>query len=231
MKRHFTSLILGFVVAAVTGASAQTTADSSRTRAYLSAHVGTSGAGLDVKVAVTPAFGFRAGASILPFDYNTVMSVRAQPAKIDIQADFNNAHLILDWHPFLKEKGLSKKAFVSLGAGYFWKAEGTGTASYDGTYQYGDISIPSSELGELTGVVEWNKVAPYAGIGFANPFPMRKVNVSFSVGAFYMGRPDATLTGTKLLVNTQANQRQFDENMSFYRFLPVAQVSLNFSLF
>ncbi|WP_129715290.1 hypothetical protein [Pedobacter sp. SYP-B3415] len=231
MKRHFTSLVLGFILAAVTGASAQTSVDSTRTRAYLAAHVGTSGAGLDFKVAVKPSFTIRAGASILPFDYNTLMTVRAQPAKIDIQADFNNAHLIFDWHPFLKEKGLSKKAFVSVGAGYFWKAEGSGTASYDGTYQYGDISIPSSELGELTGRVEWNKVAPYAGIGFQNPFPMRKVNVSFSVGAFYMGKADATLTGTKLLVNNQANQRQFEENMSFYRILPVAQVSLNFNLF
>jgi len=201
-----------------------------RNQFYISAHAGTQGLGLNLKFAPVPAFKIRAGASILPIEISSVYSVRKQPTNLDLNAKFSNAHLMFDWHPFINENSFSRKVIVTAGAGYFWEAQGDAVVTYNGVYNYGDIQIPSDDLGQLIGNVTWNQIAPYAGIGFENPFPAKRVNVGFAVGAYYMGKPDATLTGTKFLSANQSNEAQFEKNMSGYKLLPVIQVNLNIRL-
>ncbi|WP_443939711.1 hypothetical protein [Pedobacter sp. MW01-1-1] len=201
-----------------------------RSKVVLSAHISTQGLGMDVKYAWTPKFAIRGGASIMPFDGQTVFSVNSQPTDLDFKVAFGNAHLLFDWHPFLNEKSLSRKVVVTGGAGYFWQAKGEAVVTYRGTYMYGDIPITSAELGQLQGTIKWNKVAPYAGFGFENVFPRNKFNVGFAVGMYYMGEPEVTLVGTNYLAANTSNQQQLQENMSFYRFMPVVQINFNFGL-
>ncbi|MEJ2883461.1 hypothetical protein [Pedobacter sp. GR22-6] len=239
MKKKLTILCVSMLMLVVTRMNAQEVATTStkapvdsaaRSKVILSAHVSTQGVGLDIKYAPTPVFGVRVGASVLPISGQSVYSIRQEPTDVDFDVDFANAHLLFDWHPFLKEKGLSPKVVVTAGAGYFWKREGNVVVSYRGTYKYGDILIPSEDLGQLTGNVEWHKVAPYLGFGFENVFPRNKFNLGFAVGTYYMGAPDATLVGTKFLSANTSNEAQLKKNMSYYRFLPVLQVNFNFGL-
>ena len=234
MKRRITLLFMSFFLFVGTQVNAQVTnmsIDSAlRNQFYITAHAGTQGVGLELKFAPVPDFKIRGGASILPVELSTVYSVRKQPTHLDLDAKFSNAHLMFDWHPFINEKSLSRKVIVTAGAGYFWKAQGDAVVTYNGVYNYGDIEIPSEDLGQLIGNVKWNKIAPYAGIGFENPFPTKKINVGFAVGAYYMGKPDVSLTGTKFLSRNESNEEQFGKNMSGYRLLPVIQVNLNFAL-
>ncbi|MEJ5961341.1 hypothetical protein [Pedobacter immunditicola] len=232
MKRRITLLFMSFFLFVGTQVNAQVTnmsIDSTlRNQFYISAHAGTQGVGLDLKFAPVPAFKIRAGASILPVEWSTVYSVRNQPTNLDLDAAFSNAHLMFDWHPFINETSFSRMVIVTAGAGYFWEAEGDAVVTYNGVYNYGDIEIPSEDLGQLIGNVKWNKVAPYLGIGFENPFPAKKVNVGFALGAYYMGKPDVSLTGTKFLTRNESNEEQFGKNMSGYQLLPVLQVNLNY---
>jgi hypothetical protein len=234
MKRRFTFLFLSFFLLLGVQANAQETnmqIDSAlRPKAYISAHVSTQGLGLELKLSPKPEYNIRVGASILPFEFNTVYTVSSQPTDVDMKADFANAHLMFDWHPFLNENSLSRKVVITAGAAYFWKAQGDAVVSYRGVYNYGDIQIPSEDLGQLFGTVKWNKVAPYLGFGFENAFPSRKFNIGFAVGAYYMGAPDVSLTGTKFLVRNNANEAQFRDNMSYYQVMPVVQINLNFAL-
>lgn len=233
MKKTITILSLTLLFASfmrVNAQSSSTTDSTSRSKVTLSATIATQGVGLDVKFAPIPQFAVRVGASILPIKGGGVYKVRSEPTDVDFDAKFANAHLMFDWHPFLKETGLSRKVVVTAGAGYFWEAKGDVVVSYRGTYKYGDILIPSSDLGQLYGSVEWKKVAPYLGFGFENVFPSNKFNVGFAVGTYYMGKPDATLTGTNYLSQNSSNQQQLQKNMSYYRFMPVLQVNLNFGL-
>jgi hypothetical protein len=233
MKKTTTILSLFLLFAVLTQVNAQsvnTTDSDHRSKVTLSVTAATQGVGLDVKFAPTPQFAVRVGASILPISGGGVYKVRSEPTDVDFDVNFANAHLMFDWHPFLKETGLSRKVVVTAGAGYFWEAKGDVVVSYRGTYKYGDILIPSSDLGQLYGSVEWKKVAPYLGFGFENVFPSKKFNVGFAVGTYYLGEPDATLTGTNYLSQNSSNSEQLQKNMSYYRFMPVLQVNLNFGL-
>ncbi len=214
----------------VNAQNSSTTDSEGRSKVTLSATIATQGVGLDIKYAPKPLYAVRVGASILPISGSGVYSVRNEPTDVDFDVDFANAHLMLDFHPFLAEKGLSKKVVVTAGVGYFWKAKGDVEVRYRGTYKYGDILIPSSDLGQLNGSVEWKKVAPYLGFGFENVFPKKKFNVGFAVGTYYLGEPDADLTGTNYLVFNSSNEAQLQKNMSYYRFMPVVQINLNFGL-
>jgi hypothetical protein len=234
MKRRITILFLGFFLFVGTRVNAQVTnmaIDSAlRNQFYITANVGTQGLGLELKFAPVPAFKIRGGASILPLEVNTVYSVRSEPTNLDLKAEFSNAHVMFDWHPFVNEKSFSRKVIVTAGAAYFWKAEGDAVVSYRGVYNYGDIEIPSEDLGQLIGNLKWNKAAPYLGIGFENPFPTKKINVGFAIGAYYLGEPDVSLTGTKFLSRNESNEEQFRKNMSGYSLMPVLQINLNFAL-
>jgi len=233
MKKTITILSLSLLLAFGTRVNAQssvTTDSTNRSKVTLSATIATQGVGLDVKFAPIPQFAVRVGASILPIKGGGVYKVRSEPTDVDFDVKFANAHVMFDWHPFLKETGLSRKVVVTAGAGYFWEAKGDAVVSYRGTYRYGDIYIPSEDLGQLYGSVEWNKVAPYLGFGFENVFPSKKFNVGFAIGTYYLGEPKATLTGTNYLSQNTSNQQQLQKNMSYYRFLPVLQVNLNFGL-
>ncbi|MET3112953.1 hypothetical protein AAKU52_000672 [Pedobacter sp. CG_S7] len=234
MKRRFTFLVLSFLLLLGAQVNAQTTNTALdkqlRNKFFISAHAATQGLGLELKYAPIAKYNIRVGASILPIKWNAVYNVRSEPTDLDLNADFANAHLMLDWHPFINETSFSRKVIVTAGAAYFWKAQGDAVVTYRGVYNYGDIEIPSADLGQLMGSVKWNKVAPYLGIGFENPYPTKKFNIGFAIGAYYMGEPDVSLTGTKFLVRNQSNEAQFRKNMSNYTFMPVVQINLNFAL-
>ena len=234
MKKIFTILFVGIILLTGLQASAQDSTSfrngMRRSKIYLMLTAGTQGFGGDIKVAPTPAFNVRAGVSILPLKLNRPYPFNGQPTDVDFDGDFANGHLMFDWHPFLNGYKVSRKVIVTAGAGYFWKNNATAVISYRGNKQYGDIVVPSSDLGSLIGEVKWNKVAPYLGFGFENAFPNNRMSLGFAVGMYYMGKPDASLTGTKLLADNANNSEQFQKNMNFYRFLPVVQINFNFGL-
>lgn len=210
--------------------AAPTFAQSTKTPFYVSPHLSTQGFGIDLKVTPQPAFNIHAGASFLPVKFNSTYTVRSEPANADVKVDLANAHLIFDWHPFIKSASFAQKLLLSAGAAYFWKDKGDATVTYSGTYDYQGVPIPSGEVGELYGTVEWKKIAPYFGIGIENPLPKHRVNVGFALGAYYMGKPTATVTGTKYLSDTKSDEEEFRKNVSNYRVLPVVQVNLNVRL-
>lgn len=222
--------LLALLLASVFGlnTSAQTAA--------VSATAGTQGLGLDLKYSPRPSYGIRTGFSILPINTSFVFTTQSTPSDVDLKADFQNAHVAVDWHPFSFDENTSygrgfHKFILSAGMGYFWKNTGTAVITSKDKYQYGDIVIGPDDTGELTGKVKWHKLAPYAGLGFESAIPKTKFNVGFTLGTYYLGKPETNLTGTKLVSVDDANQQQFSKNMEDYRFLPVIQLNLNYSLF
>lgn len=205
---------------------------ASAQRTALAATAGTQGVGMDIKYYPVPQYDIRTGFSILPVKTSFVFTAQGNRSDADVKADFQNAHLALDWHPFVKGKGEGYHKFLlSAGLGYFWKNTGTAVITSRETYRYGDIVIAPEDAGQLTGKVNWHRVAPYAGFGFESAIPKTKFNIGFVAGAYYLGQPETNLTGTKLVSVDQANQDQLHSNVSDYRFLPVIQLNLNYTLF
>lgn len=197
---------------------------------FISPHVATQGLGLELKFAPQPGLNFRAGASVLNFDFNTNYTVRAEPADAKVDVDIANAHLMFDAHPFVKSESFARKFLLTAGAGYFWRDGGKAIATYNGDYYYEGYTIPNDMIGELYGEVHWNKIAPYFGLGFENPLPRKRVNLGFALGAYYTGKPNAEVTGTKFLEDSENDEAEFREQVSRLRFLPVLQINLNIGL-
>jgi hypothetical protein len=201
-----------------------------RSQFYISPHGGTQGLGLDFKFAPRAGFNLRAGASVLPFHFNTSYTVRSEPADAEVDVDFHNAHFFFDVHPFIKSDAFAQKFLLTAGAAYFWKAEGNAVATYSGDYTYEGYTVPEEMIGELYGSVRWNKLTPFFGFGFENPFPKKRVNIGFALGAYYMGKPEVEVTGTKFLMDAESDEAEFRENVSRFQFLPVLQINLNIAL-
>lgn len=221
MKKNITLITLSLLGMLSRPVSAQ--------RTTVSATAGTQGFGLDVKYAPVPDYGIRAGFDILPFKTSFAFTTQSTPSDVDLKAEFQNAHLMVDWHPFRSAAGL-RKFLLSAGAGYFWKSQGTAVITPKQSYKYGDIVIGPGDAGELTGELNWKKFAPYAGLGFESALPRSRFNIGFALGAYYLGRPETSLVGSKLIAVDQANQDQLNSNMKDYRFLPVVQLNLNYTL-
>ena len=221
MRKNHIIPILAFVVLLDSSVKAQTKT--------ISASLGTQGAGLEFKYAPAADYGLHAGFSILPFKTGFAYTAQSTPSDVDLKVDFQNAHLIFDWHPFVSSKGFSS-FLLSGGAGYFWKNTGTAVITTRETYKYGDIIITPESAGQLIGKVSWTRISPYFGIGFENPRPSKRFNLGFAAGVYYLGKPKTTLTGTKLISVDDKNNEQFSRNLDSYRFLPVLQLNLNYSL-
>lgn len=225
MKRKLLMLTLAVILMSAVKMKAQ---NGSTT--VLSATAGTQGVGLDLKYSKNPKYVFKAGSSVVPIKANVVTKISNEPTEVDVDGDFANAHVMFDWHPFGNSTSFSRKILFSAGGAYWWKRGGKATITYQGTFKYGDILIPSEDLGELIGDVKWNKVTPYLGTGIESVVSKNRFSLGFNLGVYYMGKPEASLTGTKLLAANNASSAQFQKNMDDYRFLPVLQLNLNFRL-
>lgn len=197
---------------------------------FISPHVSTQGLGLEFKFVPQPGLNLRAGASVLKFDFNTNYTVRAEPTDAKVDVNLANAHLMFDVHPFVKSESFARKFLLTAGAAYFWEDGGNALATYNGDYDYEGYTIPNEMIGELYGEVHWKNVAPYFGLGFENPLPKKRINVGFALGAYYIGKPDVEVTGTKFLEETESDEAEFREHVSKLRFLPVLQINLNIGL-
>ncbi|GGH69417.1 hypothetical protein HNQ91_002805 [Filimonas zeae] len=189
--------------------------------------LGTQGVGVDFTQNVSFGVSVRLGASYLPFSYKYSGLFGNVNSDVKLKTkNFANAHLLVDWFPF-ETLGLR----VTPGVGYFFNAQSVATVTPKGNYKYGDIDITGEDIGTMTGTLEWKGLAPYLGAGWLFSFQEGESPISITVdlGTYYLSRPDATLTGTKLLENNSYNEKRFQENVKNYRWLPVLQASLRYT--
>ncbi len=137
---------------------------------------------------------------------------------------------LLDWHP---GRGGFRFSFGALYNGN--RLEGEGRPREPVTI--GDASFTPAEIGTLSAVVKFAKLAGYAGIGFGNAAaPGNRWTVLFDLGVLFYASPEFTLTADGTLADNaffQANlQKEKDSIEDDYvkaaRFYPVASLGLGF---
>lgn len=196
-------------------------------------NVGTQGVGIEGKTAIAGRFDARLGVDIIPI--NNITSTQYlgdNETRISVAPRFSNIHLIGDWRPFEYNPNnpLSGNFKLSAGVAYFIKSQGTANIRLAGDYQYGDITIPQSEIGVVTASAKWSHVAPYAGLGLDNIPVFNNFLIGFDLGTYYLSSPSASISGTNYLAGNSANQPILQNNLKSYKFMPVFQVNFNFSI-
>lgn len=196
-------------------------------------NVGTQGVGIEGKTAIGDRFAARLGVDIIPINNITSTQYLGEnQTNIDIAPRFSNVHLIGDWRPFEYNANnpLSGNFKLSAGVAYFIKSQGTANIALSGDYQYGDMTIPQSDIGVVTASAKWSHFAPYAGLGLDNIPVFNNFLIGFDMGAYYLSSPSASITGTKMLAGNSSNQPILQNNLKSYKFMPVFQVNFNFSI-
>lgn len=207
------SLALTFVAGA---ASAQTAA---------SVHVGTAGAGVEVKMALGPSFVVRGGIDRLRHDFDQTYSGVDYGAELD----FDTVGAFVDLHPF-------RNAWFVSGGAYLGARELRLQAQPTVPVEIGGAMFTPGQVGKLTGAATLPEVSPFVGLGFDNTFTgRRRVGVRALIGVAVGDSPDVTLNSQGgSLSDSAALRRRLDaeaeriKDEADFSVYPIAQIGLSY---
>ena len=194
-------------------------------------NVGTQGLGLEFKTPLFSRLSLRAGGNFLFLQTQREDTFGEEKANMKMDASFQQVHAIADFQPFANAKSVMRKFILSAGAAYYFKAEGNANFQPTESYNYGQITFGPDEIGEVDAQVKWNRVAPYAGLGFTNLNLIKKLKLNAGLGMYYFQAPDVKFTGTKMVAgNNEENEATVERNMKDYRYLPALTLGFSYPL-
>ncbi len=186
---------------------------------------GTMGIGAEVHRVVVPrVLNFRVGAGF--FRYSTDFSDNNinYGAKLKLGA----VPIGLDVFPF--------KNWFRLGGGMVINLnEVSGSAKpTQGQITINGRSYSPDQLGQMNGVVKFNRTAPYFGLGFGRTFKTRKHwGVTFDLGAMYHGHAKLSLSTTQtpsaqLQGDLRQQEQRFNDDAKDFTFFPIIQFAVSY---
>jgi len=191
---------------------------------------GTLGGGVELSASFLDNTRLRGGFNYLTFSFDSTIS----DIKYDFETDFNSLSLVFDWHPF-------GNSFYLSGGAYF----NNNSIGVEGSVD--DDLIPSqisqlaslSNLVSISGDVEFQPVAPYAGIGWRSNNSEPGWGVALDLGVLFQGAPDVTnlQVNAPVDVNNVAEVQAFlteqeeeiEDDLSAFQFYPVASLMLTYN--
>jgi hypothetical protein len=181
----------------------------------------TLGAGIEAETSFSDTFGGRVGINYFEYDFNGT--------KDDIDYDFDvtllSVSALLDWHPF-------KGSFRVSGGVMYNGNDIDADARSSATYEIGNTTYQASQVGNLTGDIDFNDVAPYAGIGWDTSFGKSgRFGLLVDLGVMYQGSPEVDFTANGPISASQAFQNDLaseEENLQNdideYEYYPVVSI-------
>lgn len=138
---------------------------------------GTLGIGADVGYQFSNWLKFRINANYLPLDASIDID------DIDYSVELKNitAGFLIDLHPFMGNFR------ISAGAYYRDQSVDFEAKPKDSMVEFGGYNFYSSDIGTLRAEAEWDKFAPYVGIGWGiGSGTDMDFSIDFNLGAMYM---------------------------------------------
>lgn len=190
----------------------------------MSATAGTLGVGGEGICRFTPHLNGRIGAHTFPYD----TSGTEGDIKYDFELELLNFSALVDWFP-------SENCPWRLTGGLIVNENSIDASAHStASYTIGNTTYSASEVGSLTGDMGFNKVGPYVGLGFGNPFgDQSRWSFSLDLGVFYQGTPDVNLNANGTLASDAsfladlAREEEDLKNMvEDYKFYPVVSFGI-----
>jgi hypothetical protein len=164
----------------------------------VAARASTLGLGAEVSYRPSDRVGVRGG-----FNYfQLTRESEVQGINYRVTPHLENGTVILDFFPL-------GGSFHLSGGLLFNHNEGRLVARLTEDIQIGSTTYTPSQVGSLTGIVDFKNTAPYAGIGFSG---RGRVSFLFDLGVGFTGTPRASLNGTTNLVGSE--KAAFDANVA-----------------
>lgn len=181
------------------------------------------GLGIELKQSFSNQFGARAGFNYFKYTYE------GTGGDVDYDYDLNlsNITAVLDWHPFEGSFRLSGGLLINNNS---VDADAEATA----TYTIGDETYTATDLGTLTGKIEFNKVSPYFSFGWDTSADMDKgLGFIAELGIVLQGSPTVDLeadgpikTNPIFQDNLIKEEQELQDDVNNFKYYPVVVVGL-----
>lgn len=186
---------------------------------------GTLGLGLEVGGGISEHWAIRAGLN----GYSVDETLTESNVNYDAEFKLRSAGITVDWHPGGHAFRLSLGAFYN-GTNFSVLARPT-----RGAFEFNGVTYNAAEVGSLSGKIEFNKFAPFLGVGFGN---VTKKGFSYSIdlGVLYQQSPKVRLDLTcgvtaqcaQLTSDAQAERAQLETELEDFRLWPVIQAGFGY---
>jgi hypothetical protein len=191
----------------------------------LSAKAGTLGLGLEGSTSLNPNFNARVGANTFSYDYGNT----ASGIKYDVDLKLLTLAGLVDWFPFSNGLRLSAGAMVNYN-------ELDMNATSSSSYEIGGTTYTPADVGTLSGNLDFNRLAPYLGVGFGNPFEKDSSwSFNFDLGVLFQGSPDLSVSTTGALATNAAFQADLEKEkqdlkntLNEFKYYPVISFGITY---
>jgi len=183
----------------------------------IAAKVGTLGLGLEATTNIVPLFA-NVRLQGNGFNYNT--TITDTNVTYDAKLKLATVGLLADIYPF------SGKFRITAGA-YYNGNKLTMNARTLGNVVIGNTTYTSPTVNTT---VDFNKLAPYAGIGWGDAVSAgSSVGFSLELGVMYMGKPQTSIVAPGVsAADIAIEKRQLDDALKNMRLYPVVSAGVNF---
>ena len=152
------------------------------------------GAGLEVERSLTDKVSARVGINYFPYEY----SGTEDDIDYNFELDLMTLGVFLDWHPF-------EGSFRLTGGLMYNNNSLDSTAKSAATFDIGDQTYTGSDVGTLSGKIDFNEFVPYVGLGWNTAFGKdRHWGFICELGVIFQGSPKADLTATGPIASDSA---------------------------
>lgn len=198
----------------------------------ITADLGTTGAGFHLVVPMEATLNGRFGINYYKHDFDK----RSGGINYDADAKLQTFDALFDWYAFTGSEFRLTGGVVYNGN----EIKARARPNSNGQYTINGRGYSATDVGTLTGDVDFNKAAPYFGVGWGNALtPNKRWNVSADLGAFYQGKGKLDLISRgcstsqlicrQLASDVAVEERRLTAELADHKFFPVLRVSVAYS--
>ncbi|VAW84617.1 hypothetical protein MNBD_GAMMA16-552 [hydrothermal vent metagenome] len=218
MKKELAvSIVAGFCLSGIGGAGAASFAAAAK--------VSTLGLGVEVTTNLLPDVNARVGFNTFNIDRDAT----EDGIDYEIELEMQTVTGFIDWHPFTTGFRTTLGLVVN---GNELNMKARSATSYD----IGGTVYTPAQVGTLTGVVGFDNIAPYLGIGWGDAVGADKNwSFVFDLGVLFQGEEDINLSADGLLANNAAFQadleqekQQLEQDLDDFELFPVLAFGVSY---
>jgi hypothetical protein len=189
----------------------------------VTAKAGTLGLGVEGNYSIGSYLKIRAGANTYSYDDDG----KEDDIDYEFNVDLLTFSALLDWHVF-------GGAFRLSGGALLNQNEVDMKAELAATFQIGDTTYSLADVGNLTGEIDFNDVAPYAGIGWDFSLGGEgALKLVCDIGVMFQGSPTVDLKANGLLATDSTflgdlakEESKLEDEIDEYEYYPVISVGI-----
>ncbi len=188
---------------------------------------GTLGIGGEAGVALSDDLVLRGGVNYLKFDFDSTIS----DIDYTMEPEFKNGSLLLDWHPFSGSFRLTGGLYIN-----------GNEVNVDGTYRRDLLPTELQQyagLARVKGTVDFNSIAPYAGLGWNSNHGEKGWGLAFDIGVMFQGSPNVSDLHVEAPFDINGNpevtrfldeqKKAIEDDLDPFQYYPVASLTLSYN--